>query len=241
MTPGGWRPSASLDPGSRRRKAAKIVSIVESERSLESCAVLEIGTGGGIIASVLAERAGPQGLVASVDVVDLRTTTEGYEFHLVEGSELPFEDSRFDVVVSNHTIEHVGDDEAQGVHLAEIRRVLRPEGIAYLATPTRWAPVEPHFKVPLLSWLPERIRTAALRLTRRGSVYDIHPRSRRQMRRMIRASQLEAEDRSGDAARALARAEWPDRARRLADHLPGAAWRLMGAASPTMIYLLRRR
>ncbi len=104
--------------------------------------------------------------------------TDGYEFRLVEGVELPFDEDAFDIVVSNHTIEHVGGPDAQLVHLQEIARVLRPAGVGYLASPSRWALVEPHFKVPMLSWLPVSARDRALRLSRRGRVYDISPRSR---------------------------------------------------------------
>ena len=68
------------------------------------------------------------------------------------------DDGSFDVVVSNHVVEHVGDREAQRTHLAELRRVLAADGLGYLATPTRWALVEPHFTVPLLSWPPRPLR-----------------------------------------------------------------------------------
>src|SRR5688572_24902478 len=105
VTEGGWKPKRSLDRDSRRAKAAKIAALVERRRPLEGASLLEIGTGGGIITSLLAERVGAGGAVSSVDVDDLRTITEGYEFRLVDGVELPFDDDRFDVVVSNHTIE----------------------------------------------------------------------------------------------------------------------------------------
>ena len=35
-------------------------------------------------------------------------------------------------------------------HLREIRRVLRRDGLAYLAVPNRWALVEPHYRLALL-------------------------------------------------------------------------------------------
>ena len=143
VTEGGWKPKRSLDVESRRAKAAKI-TLVERRRTLAGADVLEIGTGGGIIASLLAERVGDAGTVWSVDVDDLRTVTDGYQFRLVEGVELPFDDDRFDVVVSNHTIEHVGGPDAQLVHLREIARVLRPGGVGYPASPTPLGPSSSH-------------------------------------------------------------------------------------------------
>jgi SAM-dependent methyltransferase len=59
---------------------------------------------------------------------------------------LPFEDQRFDVVVSNEVFEHVQDYPAA---ISEVHRVLRPGGISLHVFPARWAPLEPHVYVPL--------------------------------------------------------------------------------------------
>jgi SAM-dependent methyltransferase len=238
VTEGGWTPKRSLDRDSRRAKAAKIAALVERRRPLEGASLLEIGTGGGIITSLLAERVGDGGTVSSVDVDDLRTITEGYEFRLVDGVELPFDDDRFDVVVSNHTIEHVGGPEAQLVHLREIARVLRPDGVGYLASPTRWALVEPHFKVPMLSWLPPDARTRALRWSRRGSVYDISPRTRPELVELIDQAGLDATDVTVDALRVTADVE-QGRAGRVAAALPDGVLRQARGAFPTMVFVLR--
>jgi SAM-dependent methyltransferase len=237
VTEGGWKPKRSLDRESRRAKAAKIAALVEREHPLAGADLLEIGTGGGIIASLLAERVGNEGSVWSVDVDDLRTVTDGYEFRLVEGVELPFEDDRFDVVVSNHTIEHVGGPDAQLAHLREIARVLRPGGVGYLASPTRWALVEPHFKVPMLSWLPPDARTRALQLSRRGSIYDISPRTRPELLRLIGQAGLRATDVTVDALRATADIE-PGPLSRAAAALPDGVLRAGRGAVPTMVFVL---
>jgi len=54
------------------------------------------------------------------DVIDLDIT------------ELPFEDSSFDVVICNHVLEHVKDDYQA---IQEIYRILRPQGIAIVLIP----------------------------------------------------------------------------------------------------------
>jgi SAM-dependent methyltransferase len=237
VTEGGWKPKRSLDRESRRAKAAKIAAIVDQRRPLAGARLLEIGTGGGIIASLLAERVGATGEVFSVDVDDLRTVTDGYRFQLVEGVELPFDDDAFDVVVSNHTIEHVGGPDAQLVHLREIARVLRPDGVCYLASPSRWALVEPHFKVPMLSWLPPSSRTRALRFSGRGQVYDISPRTRPELLDLVADAGLEADDVTIDALRVTAGVE--NRAlARAASAAPESALTLARGALPTMVMLL---
>lgn len=82
--------------------------------------------------------------VQAVDIVDNRVFKEGYQFQLVNNTMLPFEDESFDVVITNHVIEHVGESDAQLHHLCEIKRVLKKDGFAYLAVPNRWMLVEPH-------------------------------------------------------------------------------------------------
>lgn len=50
----------------------------------------------------------------------------------LDATALPYGDARFDLVIANHVLEHVGDDWKA---LAEIRRVLRPGGFAILQVP----------------------------------------------------------------------------------------------------------
>jgi SAM-dependent methyltransferase len=235
---GGWRPTRSLDRDSRLAKAAKIVTLIEQRRALSGARLLEIGTGGGIIASVLAERVGALGDVVSVDVEDFRSITEGYTFRMVEGVELPFTDGTFDVVVSNHTIEHVGGSERQLVHLCEMARVLRPDGLGYLASPSRWALVEPHFKVPFLSWLPPVARNDALRLVGRGSVYDVNPRTRGELLQLIERAGLHATDVTVDALRVTLEVERPGVLARAIEAVPEPVLRMARRAIPTIVFML---
>jgi ubiquinone/menaquinone biosynthesis C-methylase UbiE len=240
VTEGGWKPKRSLDRESRRGKAAKIAALVEQRRPLAGARLLEIGTGGGIITSLLAEKVGSAGRVFSVDVDDLRTVADGYEFRLVDGVELPYDDDSFDVVVSNHTIEHVGGPDSQFVHLREIARVLRPAGVGYLASPSRWALIEPHFKVPMLSWLPVSARDRALQLSRRGTVYDISPRTRPELLDLIDRAGLEAEDVTIEALRVSAGVEKSSLAR-ATNAVPQSLLTLGRGALPTMVMLLTHR
>ena len=132
----------------RRNKAMKIIEILrENTERQKHLSLLDIGTGNGEIAKYLSEYFN----VVSVDVVDQRVVQDGFKFVQVDGEELPFADKSFDVVVSNHVIEHVAKAD---LHLSEIRRVLKDEGIVYLATPNRLWPWEAHNKIYLLHYLP---------------------------------------------------------------------------------------
>ncbi|SMC22451.1 Methyltransferase domain-containing protein [Desulfacinum hydrothermale DSM 13146] len=175
MATGLRQPHAVLDLPSRMKKALKIERLLGLEASHVPMKVLEIGTGSGGIAYYFATHPVLRCDVTAVDVVDQRLVREGFQFHLVNGTTLPFEADSFDVVISNHVIEHVGDRRAQRHHIQEMARVLSPRGIAYLAVPNRWMVVEPHFRLAFLSWLPDSWRSAYVRLRGRGEAYDCAP------------------------------------------------------------------
>jgi SAM-dependent methyltransferase len=236
---GGWRTHMHYDAESKRAKAAKIIELIRPHRSLESARVLEVGTGIGVISAELARAAGPSGAVSSIDTMDTRLESAGYEFRLTSGVRLPFDDASFDVVVSNHVVEHVGARDAQQSHLDEIRRVLAVGGIGYIATPTRWALIEPHFKLPLLSWLPARMRDRYVRIARRGKVYDVLPFGPTELRRALTKSGLDWSDVTLDALELLVATEGRRGPARLLARAPRWVRVVLWPAMPTMIYIVR--
>jgi SAM-dependent methyltransferase len=52
--------------------------------------------------------------------------------HNVDLQQLPFEDASYDIVFASHVLEHIPDDEKA---VSEIRRILKPNGIAILPVP----------------------------------------------------------------------------------------------------------
>lgn len=52
--------------------------------------------------------------------------------HIVDLQQLPFDDSTYDFVFASHVLEHIPHDEKA---ISEIRRILRPNGIAILPVP----------------------------------------------------------------------------------------------------------
>jgi 2-polyprenyl-3-methyl-5-hydroxy-6-metoxy-1,4-benzoquinol methylase len=103
--------------------------------------VLDVACGEGYGAALLAEHAAHVTGIDS-DSETIRHAQMTYaKPNLVfgEGSAqaLPIDaDERFDVVVSFETIEHL-DDDSQRLFLAEVKRVLKPGGLAVFSTPNR--------------------------------------------------------------------------------------------------------
>lgn len=235
------KPHAALDISSRKGKARKIEVTLSMVLVLKGARVLEVGTGSGAIANHMSQCVGPDGEVVAVDVMDQRRVRSGFRFVQVNDTGLPFEDASFDIVISNHVMEHVGDRKNQLHHLREIRRVLKEEGWAYFAVPNRWRLIEPHFRLPLLSWLPRGLRSSYVRLMGRGEVYDCDPPSHFELIRLFEEAGLNYVQQSFEAMRIMAEVESVSFPARLVLNAPKFILQKLYPIIPTMIFLLSRQ
>jgi SAM-dependent methyltransferase len=235
------QPHAVQDLPSRRCKGEKMLRLLALPPREAPWRVLEVGTGSGGIAHYLATHPSARCDVTSVDVVDVRGIRDGYAFQLVDGTTLPFGDGAFDIVITNHVIEHVGELDAQRAHLAECRRVMAPAGRGYFAMPNRWMLVEPHFKLAFLSWLPRRVSDAYVRLAGKGTHYDCRPMSRPRIEAELRRAGFAFVQHTGDALNLTYALEAPRAPlyRYVLAPVPDTAWRMLRSAFPTLIYTLR--
>lgn len=60
--------------------------------------------------------------------------------------QLPYPNASYDFVYSTEVMEHVSDHEAV---VAELRRVMKPSGVAIHSFPSRYRLIEPHIHIPL--------------------------------------------------------------------------------------------
>ena len=235
------QPHAVLDLPSRNQKAMKIERLLNLARRAQPIHMLEVGTGSGGIAHYFATHPNLRCAVISVDVCDNRLVNDGYDYRQVQGVELPFDDASFDVVITNHVIEHVGDADAQARHLAEVHRVMKPDAIGYLAVPNRWMLTEPHFRLKFLSWWPHAWRTPYLRLMRKGEVYDCEPLQMRQLERMLATAGFRYRNICIEARRATFEIERPDSlGRRMLDATPDALLKPLRRIIPALTYRVSR-
>ena len=160
---------AVLDAESRKKKAATIIEILKAYKNLKNSKILDIGTGSGIIAHEIGKISRN---VYAVDVNDERTLKTNYVFKKIRNEKLPFKDNEFDIVISNHVMAHVKDNE---MHLKEIKRVLKKDGVAYVSMLNRLWPLEPNFSLLFLSWLPKKLADFYVRLIGEGEHYNVNP------------------------------------------------------------------
>jgi len=78
------------------------------------------------------------------------------------------ERERYDLIVLDNVLEHLPD---QPRALRILSNSLRPDGIAYVLVPNRLWPIEAHYHLPFLSYLPVKLANAYLRITGRGVDY----------------------------------------------------------------------
>lgn len=187
-------PHAILDMKSRQLKAQKIEILLSFFEERKSYKLLEVGTGSGWIAHYFAMHKKFNIDVDAVDVTDNRIVKDGYHFQQVNGCLLPYESNAFDIVISNHVIEHVGSKQEQLDHLSEIKRVVKAGGYIYLAVPNRWMLVEPHYKLIFLSWLPRRYRSQYLSWVKGVDFYDCEPLEKNELETMLRSTGLNYEN-----------------------------------------------
>lgn len=231
------QPHAVLDLPSRRFKGLKIERLLNLANRTQPIRMLEVGTGSGGIAHYFGTHPQLRCEVDAVDVHDNRLVTDGYRYQQVHDTNLPFADQSFDVVLTNHVIEHVGDEHAQRAHLSELHRVLRTGGVGYIAVPNRWMLMEPHYKLAFLSWFPHAWRTPYLRATGKGKIYDCEPFQMKQLERLLAETGFQHRNLCIDALRATFEIEHPRSiVNRVLRKAPDAALAPLRRIIPTLIY-----
>ena len=135
--------------------------LVRSVTTLAGKKVLDVGCQNGAWLTALGQAgAVPTGIDVielSVEAARIRTRSCGVDARAEVGSacEMPFATGEFDIVASSDVLEHVPDKVAM---LHECVRVLKPEGLLFLAAPVRFSVKhlvhDPHYGHPGVSILP---------------------------------------------------------------------------------------
>ncbi|NIT35792.1 MAG: methyltransferase domain-containing protein [candidate division Zixibacteria bacterium] len=227
------------------RKGRKIRRVLEEELGpapWPDVRGLDLGCGPGAIAAYLAKIAGAfVGLdvdEAAIEAARARFRYPNLDFVYEKSPRLPFDDAAFDLIIVNHVYEHARD---AGTMFAEVRRLLKPTGLVYLAAAGKYQIFEPHYRLPFLSWLPHAWANLYLKLAGHNERYDVALLSYRRLFKLISpfhvreyTAAVVRDPRKFAAADVVPR--WPPLQRLLA-----AAARLAPAVAPTRIFVLSRR
>lgn len=145
----------------RRRRTEMFLKVVD--RILEAKGEAHILDVGGTIGywRTLEPLLGDRKLTFTLVNLGAEPRDEGpYRLRAGDACAMPeFADNSFDVVHSNSVIEHVGHWREMRAMAAEVRR-LAPA--YFVQTPNIAFPIEAHFGLPFVHWLPEPMRAAIL-------------------------------------------------------------------------------
>lgn len=155
------------DPGYRNARArrAELIHEICADRLAGAGRVVDLGAGTGLVKRALEERIGRPIVGIEIDPTFIIAPERMVVADLLR---LPVPDGGIDFGIANHVYEHVADLEG---FFAELARVLAPGGAAYMTAGNRFALLEPHYRIPTLSWWPARVSDALLRLSGRGRSY----------------------------------------------------------------------
>ncbi|MDQ2846962.1 MAG: class I SAM-dependent methyltransferase [Actinomycetota bacterium] len=173
---------------SRVRKAKKISAVLDhllGPNWAQDAVFLDIGSSLGWTVEAAALR-GARAIGVDIDVPGLAGASRGRDprcfFACADGEQLPFQDESVDIVVLNHIYEHVVNPEAV---MREIYRVLKPSGVAYLGLGNKLGIIEPHYRLPFLSYLPDRFADRYVRAFKKADNYHERFRTLGGLKKMV--------------------------------------------------------
>lgn len=230
--------------GSERYRAerpgrARVIAHLCRRELGEARRIADLGAGTGLIKKTLEEETGKPIVGFEIDVPFIRDRSRMAAADVLR---LPVANGALDFVIANHLYEHVDDPAAL---FREMYRALRPGGLAYVTAGNRLAVMEPHYRLPFLSWLPRRAAGAYVRLAGKGSGYEgIAFLTRGPLTRAMRAAGFRVRDDTRRALDELLAERWGEgwarawgAARLLPETLLGG---LLRRLSPQWFFLLEK-
>lgn len=225
------------DLARRQRKAEKIKWLIESyARDLPSMGTcLDVGCSAGTMTVVISPLFG-RTLGLEYDEAALMAVEPEYrrqiDFLRGDAMSLPLPNDSVDAVICAQVYEHVPND----VQLfGEIYRVLKPGGMVFFSGPNWLFPIEPHYFLPFLHWLPPQWAGRYLRLLGMGEEYYERSRSLWDLRHVTAAFEVDDLSRIVLEQHILAGVPW---LAGLVARLPDPVWKVLLPWLPNFNWLL---
>lgn len=165
-------------------KVKKILEMIDPDGSDKRC--LEIGCAYGAMSNTLKDIF-PLVISLEYDQVAINhipvELKRDIYFIKGDGLFLPIKDNSVDVIVCTQVYEHVPDSRQL---FEEMYRVLMPGGYAFFSGPNAVFPIEPHYFLPFLHWLPQKAADMYLRLTGKGEHFYEKIYSYKKLQKMLK-------------------------------------------------------
>ncbi len=225
------------DPHSRKEKARKILQVLiqYADFPLSSALCLDIGCSSGIISHALAPffqtMIGLEYDETALRAAD-RDAQKRVRFILGDAMYLPFKNNSFKVVICAQVYEHVPDDRRL---FEEIDRILEEGGVVFFSGPNWLFPIEPHYHLPFLHWLPSFLADAYLRIAGRGACYYERLRHFWKLRQLMRHFVIL--DVSKDVLLIMFS---NSRIEKFLKHLPDIFWKILAPFYPNFNWILKK-
>ena len=159
--------------------------------------VLDIGASGEVFLRYTFEDVYPypeRVVAGGTDFPEISSARRHYprpSYALFDGCELPFPDRSFDLVFSNAVIEHILGEGRQEKFAREIMRVGKTW---FVTTPNYWYPLESHYHLPLIQFLPRpwqrKYNSMFGRQVPKGQIQELGLLSAGRLRRLFPTSHI---------------------------------------------------
>ena len=188
--------ASNHDLKSRQLKAKTIIAVLNNwyqtyPGDLAEKRMLDVGASTGAMDYFLADELGEvHGIDIDTAAIELATREykkKNLQFAVGDAMDLKFPDESFDIIVCSHVYEHVPDANKL---MKEMYRVLKSDGIVFFSAGNRFAIMEPHYRLPFLSYPPKWLANLYLRAVRRGSYYYEEHRSYWGLKKLVRDFEL---------------------------------------------------
>jgi len=105
-----------------------------------------------------------------------------------DGLVLPIKSESVDILLCTQVYEHVPDDYKL---VEELYRILKPNGVIFFSGPNKLFPLELHYNLPFIHWLPVEWQRNLLPRIRKGPVLYERIRNKNELLQMLRQFQIQ--------------------------------------------------
>ena len=168
--------SEVLEKSERQRVAMQLTLIIKEflrRNNFNSLKILDVGCSNGVITQFISRYGGH---VIGIDVDESAVQnakinnkdTKNLSFQVASGTNLPFKNTSFNIVVCNQVYSYTSNSEKM---MKEIYRVLKPDGFCLFTGDNLLRPIEPLYNFPFLRYIPKYFARYILKITGHKQIF----------------------------------------------------------------------